>query len=138
VHLSPSRLLRSISPLRDEFRHIQKHPREREAAGKGEVPRFPDRVEFRLEGLKDLPTTPHSHPFTTPPEVEEKILEVALEYPRWEYTKVSDYLKLQGVSVSSPAVQKIFITHDLASVFDRTLRLEKEYLDERIIRTRCF
>jgi len=35
-----------------------------------------------LEGLKDLPPIPKNHPQTTPPEVIERILELALKHPR--------------------------------------------------------
>lgn len=38
---------------------------------------------YGLEGLKDLPPVHKTHPQTTPPEVVEKILEVALENPSW-------------------------------------------------------
>jgi transposase InsO family protein len=64
--------------------------------------------------------------------VVEKIMEIALQYPRWGCTKISDYLKLRSISVSSPTIQKIFIKNDLASVFDRTLRLEQKHLEEGI------
>ena len=68
-----------------------------------------------LEGLKDLPPIHKSHPFTTPPEVVEKILTLSLEYPAWGCVRLSDYLKLQGVSVSSPVIQKILIKHQMGS-----------------------
>lgn len=57
-----------------------------------------------LEGLKDLPPIPKAHPFTTPPEVVERILALSLEHPAWGCTRLSDMLKLEGVSVSSPTV----------------------------------
>ena len=34
-----------------------------------------------LEGLKDLPPIHHSHPLTTPPEVEERVLALSLDIP---------------------------------------------------------
>jgi len=64
-----------------------------------------------LEGLKDLPPIPKDHFFTTPPEVVEHILALSLEHPAWGCTRLSDRLKLAGVSVSSPAVQNILIKH---------------------------
>ena len=43
---------------------------------------YKKRFEQRgLEGLKDLPPIPKSHPFATPPEVVERILEINLEDP---------------------------------------------------------
>jgi transposase InsO family protein len=89
-------------------------------------------TERGLEGLKDLSNAPHHQPNQTPPEVVEQILEISLQYPRWGCTKISDYLKLRSISVSSPTVQKIFIKNDLASVFERTLRLEQKHLEEGI------
>jgi hypothetical protein len=38
---------------------------------------------YGLEGLKDLPPIHHSHPLTTPPEVEKRILALTLEHPAW-------------------------------------------------------
>ena len=87
---------------------------------------------YSLEGLKDLPPIPKSQPNTTTPETEAKILEASYTHPSWGCVKLSDYLKLQGVSVSSPTVQKILIRNNMASVYDRWLRLEERHLDEGI------
>jgi hypothetical protein len=43
--------------------------------------------------------------------------------------KLSDFLKLQGLSVSSPTVQKILIRNGLASVYDRWLKVEERHLE---------
>lgn len=88
--------------------------------------------EYGLEGLKDLPPIPHSHPDTKDPETVQKILAIALEYPAWGCTKMSDHLKLQGVSVSSPTVQKILIRNNLATKHDRFMALEEKYIREGI------
>ena len=85
-----------------------------------------------LEGLKDLPPIPKSQPNTTTPETEAKILEASLVHPSWGCVKLSDYLKLQGVSVSSPTIQKILIRNGMGSVYDRWMRLEEKHLDEGI------
>jgi len=85
-----------------------------------------------LEGLKDLPPIPKSQPNTTTPETESKILETSYAHPSWGCVKLSDYLKLQGVSVSSPTIQKILIRNNMASVYDRWMRLEERHLDEGI------
>lgn len=85
-----------------------------------------------LEGLKDMPPIPKSQPNTTTPETEAKILEESLSHPSWGCVKLSDYLKLHGVSVSSPTVQKILIRHGMGSVYDRWMRLEQKHLDEGI------
>ncbi len=81
---------------------------------------------YGLEGLKDLPPIHKTHPQTTPPEVVDKILELALQHPTWGCTRYRDFLKLQGISVSSSTVQNILIKHGLASKYERLLRLEEK------------
>jgi transposase InsO family protein len=78
-----------------------------------------------LEGLKDLPPIHKTHPFTTSPEVVEKILALSLEYPAWGCVRLSNMLKLQGISVSSPVIQKILIKHQMGSRYERLLKLEE-------------
>jgi len=85
-----------------------------------------------LEGLKDMPPIPKSQPNTTTPETEIKILEASLSRPSWGCVKLSDYLKLQGVSVSSPTIQKVLIRHSMGSVYERWMRLEEKHLEEGI------
>lgn len=83
-----------------------------------------------LEGLKDLPPVHKYHPQTTPPEVVEQILAASAEHPRWGCVKLSDWLKLQGISVSSPTVQNVLIKHDRGSRYERLLKLEERHLSE--------
>ena len=83
-----------------------------------------------LEGLKDMPPIPKSQPNTTTPETEAKILECSVAHPSWGCVKLSDFLKLQGVSVSSPTIQRILIRNNMASVYERWLRLEEKHLEE--------
>lgn len=85
-----------------------------------------------LEGLKDLPPIHKSHPQTTPPEVVEKILAISLRNPMWGCVRLSDQLKLVGISVSSPTIQKILIANNLGSKYQRLLRLEEKALNEKI------
>jgi transposase InsO family protein len=85
-----------------------------------------------LEGLKDLPPIHKYHPQTTSEEDQKRILEVATEYPMRGCVWISDYLKLRGVSVSSPTVQKILIKNNLGSRYQRLLKLEERALNESI------
>ena len=85
-----------------------------------------------LEGLKDLPPIHKSHPQTTPPEVVEKILKLSLANPMWGCVRLSDQLKLMGISVSSPTIQKILIKHEMGSRYQRLLKLEEQALDHKI------
>ncbi|MCB9247019.1 MAG: IS481 family transposase [Flavobacteriales bacterium] len=86
--------------------------------------------EHGLEGLKDLPPIHHTHPQTTSAEVEQKIIALSQEHPGWGCIKLSDMLKLQNIGVSSPTVQKILIRHNMASKYDRLMRLEERHLQE--------
>ena len=49
-----------------------------------------------LEGFKDLPPIPKSHPQTTPPEVVQKILKLALKHPAWACNRLEHLLESGG------------------------------------------
>lgn len=83
-----------------------------------------------LEGLKDLSPVHHSHPFTTPPEVEARLLALSLEHPSWGCNRLSDVLKLEGLSVSAPTIQNILNRNEMGSRYDRWLRLEREHAQQ--------
>ena len=85
-----------------------------------------------IEGLNDLPPVHKTHPQTTPPETVKKILDLALEHPTWGCGRISNYLKLQGISVSGPTVQKILNRHNLGTRYHRLLKLEEKALKEKI------
>lgn len=85
-----------------------------------------------LEGLKDLPPIPKSHPMTTPEGVVAQILEMSLAHPAWGCVRLSNQLKLAGVSVSSPTIQNILIKNGMASKYDRWLKLEEKRVGEPI------
>ena len=85
-----------------------------------------------MEGLKDLPPIHKSHPQTTPPEVVERIVALSLAHPAWGCVRLSQRLKLDGVSVSSPTIQSILIKQGMASKFDRLLKLQEQVASEAI------
>ena len=78
--------------------------------------------------LKDMPLIPKPQPNETTRETENAILECRLAHPFWGCVKLSDFLKLQGISVSSPAVQNFLIRNGRASVYDRWLKVEERHL----------
>jgi transposase InsO family protein len=80
-----------------------------------------------LAGLRDLPPIHHSHPFTTAPEVEERILAISLEHPAWGCNRLSDWLKLEGPYVSAITIQKILNRNNMSSRYDRWLKLEQKH-----------
>src|SRR4030067_3726756 len=79
-----------------------------------------------MEGLKDLPPIHHSHPWTTPPETVEQILAMSLKHPGWGCIRLSDQLKLEGISVSSPTIQNILIKNGMGGRYERLLKLEEQ------------
>jgi transposase InsO family protein len=85
-----------------------------------------------LEGLKDLPPIHYSHPFTTPPEAVERVLAMSLAHPAWGCVRLSDQLKLEGISISSPTIQNILIKNGMASKYDRWLKLEQQAAEQAI------
>lgn len=85
-----------------------------------------------LEGLKDLPPIHHSHPFTTPPETVEHILAMSLTHPGWGCVRLSDQLKLEGISVSSPTIQNILIKNGMGQKYERLLKLEQQAAEQAI------
>jgi transposase InsO family protein len=86
--------------------------------------------EQGLAGLKDLPPIHKTHPQTTPPEVVDRVLALSLERPGWGCYKLSDYLKLQGVSVSGPTIQGHLAKQGLGTKYARLLRIEEQALEE--------
>jgi transposase-like protein len=85
-----------------------------------------------LAGLKDLPPVHKSHPQTTPEESVQAILELAMKQPAWGCVRLSDYLKLEGISVSSPTVQNILIKNQMGSRYERLLKLEEAATEQKI------
>jgi len=85
-----------------------------------------------LEGLKDLPPIHKSHPQTTPAETVERVIALSLAHPTRGCVFLSDRLKLQGISVSSPTVQNILIKHGLGSRYERLLKLEERAAEQQI------
>ena len=80
--------------------------------------------EKGLEGLKNLPFGPRHHPFTTSPEVVQRILDLSIADPTLGCDKLHDLLKAAGILVSSPTIQKILINNEMGTVDDRFQMLE--------------
>lgn len=84
-----------------------------------------------LEGLKDLPTIHKSHPQTTPENVVNKILQLAIKHPSKGCQFISHLLSLEGVSLSKVTVQEILNKHSLGSRYDRWLALERHAAEQK-------
>lgn len=85
-----------------------------------------------LEGLKDLPPIHHSHPLTTPPEVEAEILSLSLAHPAWGCNRLSDHLALGGVNVSAPTIQRILNDNEMGTRYHRWLKLEQQLTEQAL------
>jgi transposase InsO family protein len=60
----------------------------------------------------------------TPIEVEQAIVDLALEQPAWGQVRVSEALKRRGLSISPAGVRCVWQRHDLTSMKDRLKALE--------------
>jgi len=85
-----------------------------------------------LEGLKDLPPIHKSHPQTVKPEVQARIVELALAHPSYGCNKIEKLLSFEGPYASNVTIQKILIEHGLGSRYDRWLALEKKAAEQSI------
>lgn len=82
--------------------------------------------ERGFDGLMDRPPIPKNFPHETPADVKEKIVALSLKHPAWGPVRVSDNLRLEGISVSPSTVRNIWIKEDLITRYKRLLRLEEE------------
>lgn len=79
-----------------------------------------------LEGLRDLPPIVKNHPFTTPPEVVERIKTLALLHPSRGCGYLESLLGAEDRSVSKVTIQKVLDENGLGKRYDRWLALEKQ------------
>lgn len=72
-----------------------------------------------------------SHPMTTPPEVQARIRELALQHPTRGCNFLSDQLALEGTAVSAQTVQSILNKQGLGGRYERLLALEERVLEQQ-------
>ena len=85
-----------------------------------------------LDGLKDLPPIHRSHPQTTPAEVVERIVALALEHPAYGCNRIEALLMLEGRRVSAITIQKLLNERELGTRAQRWLALERQNADAAI------
>lgn len=78
-----------------------------------------------LDGLKNLPPIHKSHPQTTPAEVAERLLVLAMEHPAYGCNRLEALLMSEGTRVSAITIQKILNDHELGTREQRWLALER-------------
>jgi transposase InsO family protein len=69
------------------------------------------------------------------PEIEERVIAYALEYPAHGQVRVSNELRKQGVFISSGGVRAVWLRNDLGNFKRRLKALEKKVAEEGIILT---
>lgn len=82
--------------------------------------------ERGYDGLLDQLPIPKSCPHETPGEVKERIIQLSLLHPAWGPQRLSDHLRLEGVSVSPSTIRNLWIKENLETRYKRMLKLEEE------------
>jgi len=88
-----------------------------------------------FEGLLDKPPIPGSFPNETPPEIKEKVIALSLDHPAWGPVRISDQLRLGGVSINPSTVRNLWLKEGLETKYKRLLCLEEETAGKEIERT---
>lgn len=72
----------------------------------------------------------YAHPSKIPHEIALRVITLSLDNPLWGCSRISPALKLEGISISSPTVQRVLIEEKLGTVSERLFRVEEMYLKE--------
>lgn len=82
--------------------------------------------KYGAEGLAPGERGRPRMPNQTPPELENRILEMTEQYPTYSYIRISGQLRLIGVGVSPSAVRAVWARHGLTLKIQRLLWLEQK------------
>jgi transposase InsO family protein len=82
--------------------------------------------KYGPEGLAPQPRRRPRMPNQTPPEIEERILQMTEQFPTYSYVRLSHQLRLIGLGVSPSAVRAVWQRHGLCLRIDRLLWLERK------------
>jgi transposase len=81
--------------------------------------------KYGAEGLAPRNRRRPRMPNQTPPELEQKILEMTERYPTFSYLRISQQLRLVGIGVSPSAVRYVWQRYGLTLRYHRLLWLER-------------
>ena len=88
---------------------------------------------YGAEGLIDrLPGAKGPHPNRVSQEIEQAVLDHALDHPCHGALRVEQELRLKGLQVSSGGVRGVWQRHSLLTKHDRLLRLEKQTVERKL------
>src|SRR3989475_5085530 len=71
----------------------------------------------------------------TPPDIEQAVVEMAIEQPAWGQVRISEALKRRGLSISPAGVRCVWQRHDLTSMKHRLKALEAKAAQDGILLT---
>jgi hypothetical protein len=71
----------------------------------------------------------------TAPEIEQAVVDLAIEQPAWGQVRVSEALKRKGLSISPAGIRCVWQRHDLTSIKHRLKALEAKVAQEGILLT---
>jgi transposase InsO family protein len=91
--------------------------------------------EQGIEGLKEKSRSKPCIKNRVAPEVEEDVVEMALEYPAYGQTRASNELRKRGILVSGSGVRSIWQRHDLETFKKRLAALEEKAAKEGVVYT---
>ncbi|HEX3046363.1 MAG TPA: helix-turn-helix domain-containing protein [Bacillota bacterium] len=86
--------------------------------------------EMGIDGIKDLPVLPKTHPHSISEDTVKQIIALSLEHPAWGCVRLSEDLKTKGIHISSPTIQNILIKQGLGKKHERLLKLEEKATQE--------
>lgn len=81
--------------------------------------------EGGVEALLNKTRRKPNHKNRVAPEIEEAVIEIAINEPGWGQTRVSNELRAKGLGVSPAGVRNIWLRHNLENMKKRLVALEE-------------